>query len=450
MEKKLTEISDLGELVRGDFRCDCAKNQEIPIERVEVDEEAFLALRSYLERHFSGGVVQLVADENTYDAAASKLFRGCSGGNFKIEETVYRREGKLHPDERAVAQLLRDYDPRVDVLLALGSGTINDLARYVAHKVDRPFISLPTAPSVDGFSSTVSSLIVDGFKKTLSASPPRAIFADLEVLAEAPRRMIAAGLGDLLGKYTSNSDWVLSHLINEEYFCPDISAFVRKLVRKAVKDPAALRRGDEEGIRLLIEGLISSGVAIMMVGSSRPASGAEHHFSHYWEMKGLMEGEDEFLHGEKVAVATPTVSAIYHKAFREGPRFKSWEELEREFLSVGQREELIAQYYGPAADALIEENRGRYGQWGERKERVERIYDRWGEVVASLEDEIPPPEKVREILGEVGAPRTPEELGVPRIWFAEALEMAKEIRNRYTILQLAEDVGMELEMDQFI
>ena len=160
------------------------------------------------------------ADSNTLAAAGAVTVDALDQAGLSVSKTIFvTQEDTLVPDELALSKLFMEVPVAAEVLIAVGAGTITDLVRFAAYKMGKPFVSIPTAPSMDGYASAVSPLIVGGFKRTFSACPPLAIYADLDVLCKAPMAMIAAGFGDLVGKYTARADWEISRTINDEYFC---------------------------------------------------------------------------------------------------------------------------------------------------------------------------------------------------------------------------------------
>jgi glycerol-1-phosphate dehydrogenase [NAD(P)+] len=259
----------------------------------------------------------------------------------------------------------------------VGSGTLNDLARMLSCKTHIPYFILATAPSMDGFASTVSPLIIEGFKTTYQAVAPAAIIADTSILKDAPMEMIRAGFGDILGKYTALTDWVLARKKCCEYYCELSAKLMERAVEKCMAVHQAVLTRDETAIGLITEALILSGVAMGLVGNSRPASGAEHHMSHYWEMDALKKGWRHPLHGNAVGVATVVSSCIY-----------------------------------------------------------ERMSD---QLPAACKP--PKPEAIVKLLQSVGAHDNPSQLGVNRELFHETILHAMEVRDRYTILRFAFDAG---------
>ena len=188
-------------------------------------------------------------------------------------------EENLHADEIAVEKVLGELKGAADVLLAVGSGTIHDITRYVANERMLPFCSIPTAASVDGFVSTVAAMTWHGFKKSFSATAPRFVIADTGIFSKAPYRLTASGISDLLGKYTAIADWKLRTLLQGSIFCERICQMEMEAVSRVIDSIDGLRAGTPQAYEELMYGLLLSGLAMQMVGNSRPASGAEHHLS---------------------------------------------------------------------------------------------------------------------------------------------------------------------------
>jgi glycerol-1-phosphate dehydrogenase [NAD(P)+] len=244
------------------------------------EENALEPLRAYCrERGLSR--FWLVADKNTYRVLGQDVEQALLADGASLERVIL--EGNpVVTDEAAVMQILAPYGgDRPCVFLAVGSGTITDLVRFTSHRSGNQFISLPTAPSVDGYTSAHSPLILNGFKTTLPAQSPLAIFAHLPVLCAAPRPMIAAGFGDLLGKFTSLADWRLGALLWGEPYDEEIASQTRQALLDGTGQVQAIATAHREGVRALMEALVTTGISMLQAGGSRPASGSEHHLAHF-------------------------------------------------------------------------------------------------------------------------------------------------------------------------
>jgi len=252
----------------------------------------------------------LAADENTWQVLGRRVAALLEEADLDVKTVVLSGE-EVVADAHYLTEVMVASDPSERVFLAVGSGTITDITRLVSHRTGAVFISLPTAPSVDGFASIGAPVVLRGIKQTVLAHPPEALFGDLSVLAAAPAPMIAAGFGDLLGKITSVADWRLGALLYDEPYDDDIAERSLAAALRCADRAEEIGAGSPEAIRLLMEGLIESGLCMLDFGESRPASGAEHHASHFWEMKLLSEGRTGVLHGAKVGIATGMVAERY-------------------------------------------------------------------------------------------------------------------------------------------
>lgn len=305
------------------------------------------------------GKALIVADQNTHLIAGVQVGAVLREAGLAYQEIVLQRPQPLVPDEQALAEIQEIISPDIGVLLAVGSGTITDLTRFAGFKAGIPFISLPTAPSMDGYASPVVALTLKGFKQTLSAAPPIAIIADIGILKHAPSVMVQAGLGDLLGKYTSLADWELGRIIEGEDYSPQIAGQVRDAVDRVVCS-ITNNVSSEEKITNLITALIISGEAMLAWGNSRPASGGEHHLAHYWEMEAALKGKDDHPHGIKVGIATVIVSDYYHRL--SDLTIKEVEECvsNNRYESDTEYRNRIKTVFGPLAEIILSDLNGYY------------------------------------------------------------------------------------------
>ncbi len=428
--------------LRQGYECSCGKTHYLSIADIEVEHGVLARIPDKLRRLGLEGPVHLIADTNTLTAAGAAVADALRQAGFLVSETVFAAlENVLVPNEPVVARLFLEVPVTAEVLIAVGAGTITDLVRFAAYKMGKPFVSVPTAPSMDGYASAVAPLIVGGFKRTFSACPPRAIYADLDVLCKAPMEMIVAGFGDLVGKYTARADWELSRLINAEYFCQSSLDLMEAALELCTSNPEGLGRREPRLIKALMEGLILSGIAISMAGSSRPASGAEHQLAHYWEMRSLQENRHFHLHGTKVGVATPLVLDIYNRVLRFDPTTIDIHNLAMSHQSPEAVEAAVSAHYGPMAQEILVESREKRLTWEARSDRIRVIEKQWNEIQKTL-SWLPSAEAVTDMLRRAGAETSPESLGLPDEWVRDALTFARYLRSRYTVMDLAAELGI--------
>ncbi|WP_353625665.1 sn-glycerol-1-phosphate dehydrogenase [Bacillus sp. JCM 19041] len=221
------------------------------------------------------------------------------------------KNGDVIADEASLVDVLLKVEPSTQLIVAVGSGTIHDIVRFVSGKTGKSFVSIPTAPSVDGFTSLGAPIVLRGEKKTYQLVAPIALFADTSVLKLAPSALIAAGFGDMVGKYTSLLDWRIGSIVKGEPYSSLVANLTEEALFSCVDVVDEIGAKTEEGVQVLMEGLLLSGLAMALFGYSHSASGAEHHLSHYWEMKALETGEKQLLHGAKVGLSTLLINRLY-------------------------------------------------------------------------------------------------------------------------------------------
>lgn len=296
-----------------EYSCACGKSHKVDIRAIRVGSGVMQELPGIL-RDLGASHIFLVADNYTYEAAGRQVEQLLDQAGLPYHKRVFQTETPLVPNEYALGSVLAAMTSQDDMLLAVGSGTLNDVTKYVSARTGIPYVIAATAPSMDGYASTVAPTILDGFKTTLPAVYPAAIVADVDILKDAPMPMLTAGFGDIIGKFTSLADWRLSHQLNGEYYCPEVAGVIEAAVETCAANAQALAQREPQAIQAVTEALILSGLAMGMVGVSRPASGAEHQMAHYWEMDALRRGEEHPLHGNAVGVGTVLAASLYEMA----------------------------------------------------------------------------------------------------------------------------------------
>ncbi len=439
---KMHEL-DLNGLLSREFHCPCGKTHRVALKEAVIERGAIFGLPALIKKY--GRKPFLLADENTWRATgeqAAALLRAAG-----IPFSSYLYEKRPHPEEKAMGEVVFHFDPSCDLILGVGSGTINDLSKALAACSGRPYILLATAPSMDGLASDTSSMAVGGVKVSLPTCCPTAILADTEILKAAPAHMAAAGLGDMFAKYVSILEWRISNLVNGEYYCPEVAELVRRSLGTCASSAPGLMRGEEAAFKSLAEGLILSGVAMSFAGVTRPASGMEHYFSHLFDMRALEFGTPEELHGIQVGIGTALSLKLYRalqkltpdreKALAAAAAFDKaiWAEELRDFLGSGA-ESLIA----------LEEKEGKYDR-EKHAPRLERIIARWPEILGIIEEELQGTEEALQSLKAAGGYTRPEEMGIDRETAVRAYRTTKDIRDKYIGTRLLWDLG-ELEAFQ--
>ena len=415
-------------------------------EVVEIGTGALRSVGEVFGRSFGDRPAVIVADEHTLAAGGTGVPEElAAGGRTVVEPYVFPGEPTLYADYRNIETLIDSLRMHDAIPVAIGSGTLNDIVKRAAHECERPYLCVATAASMDGYTAFGAAITKDGYKRTMTCPAPRAVVADVDVLTAAPGPMTASGYADLLSKITAGADWIVADALEVEKIDPRVWSLVQGPLREATGKPAELRDGDAQAMDALIEGLIMSGLAMQAAASSRPASGAEHQFSHLWEMEGL--GHDEhppLSHGFKVGVGTISIAALYQRILqrdlsdldvdRVASAWPAWDEVERR---------VRAAHTTPGLDeAAVAESRAKYVGADELADRLALLRERWPEIRRKVQEQLIGPEGLREMLAAAGARTGPGDIGLSMEAFKDSYRRAQMIRRRYTALDLANETGI--------
>ncbi len=428
------------------FECSCGREHYAPLKIVKIGADVLEELPDCIQK-LGYKSVFLIADKITYEIAGKTCMEILNRAGIKAQIHILEHMGF---DEATVGELLIYMPEDCDLQIAVGTGTINDMTRFCSFHTGRPFFTVATAAPMDGFASSIAAIYVNHLKTTFSAHTPEAIIGDTNILKNAPYSMIAAGLGDLLGKFTCLCDWKLSVLINNEHYCPHIVELVESCVQSVLKDAYKASDRDPKILGDIMEGLVLSGVAMSLYGNSRSASGCEHHISHYWEMIFEQRGEKPVPHGTQVSVGTVLVLKLVEALKRKQIDFDKAREAARAY-NERKWETEICEAYGPAAPGIIDlEKQAKKNESGGRLRRIDIMEEKWPEIIHLLE-ELPSSEQVISIIKSLNAPCWPAQIGIDEKLLKQTLMYCKEVRPRYTILQMLWDLDLLNELsDQVI
>ena len=412
------------ELLR-DKPCDCGMTHRCSIKHVIIESGAAKKVGSLLGGY---GHILLVADTNTY-ATCGEEVKAQIGE--KLESVlIYRRDGLLIPNEEAIEEMRAMLTEQTDLIVGIGSGVIQDLCKCVSFQEKLPYHIIATAPSMDGYASVGAAMIIGGMKVTYSAHVPEAIVADCQVLKDAPMDLIKSGYGDILGKYSCLNDWKLARIVRGEYFCQYVYDLTFDMLVKTKDLGPKLLARDPEAIRVLMEALVGVGVAMAFVGNSRPASGSEHHLSHFFEITGIVDDTPYFMHGTDVVY-----SSVYTEKLRE-ELLKLDAPKPNAVPSRAVWEENIRRIYKSVADGVIalQDKMGWYDQ-----DRYPIYAAKWDEIKAVLA-EAPSSDEMVEYLQSI-------ELDIgdfQKLYGDEkidhAIKFAKDLKDRYSVLWMYYDL----------
>ena len=414
---------NIAELLKG-IDCSCGKHHACDIGYVAIERGAIDHLKKLCEGKQN---VLLVADENTYKAAGQQTMAALEGKT--VRSVIFSGATILIPNEEAVAEVEKEL-VGIDVIVGIGSGVIQDLCKYVSFNSGIPYYIVATAPSMDGYASSGAAMIMGGMKVTYSAKVPDAILADPVVLKDAPFPMIQAGYGDIVGKYSALNDWKLSHAVKDEYFCQYIYDLTFDMLKKTLELADGLVQRDEESVKVLMEALVGVGIAMSFAGNSRPASGSEHHLSHYFEITGIVTDTEYLTHGIDVAYSTVKTAEI-----REAL-------LNRQWPAVSYRQErseyeaaMKAVYHEVAEGCIaLQDKVGHYAA-----DRMP-IYLAKEEEIRAILAEHPKASEIEAMLTAVGMSMDEFYKIYDTEKIEKALVYAKDLKDRYTVLWMHYDM----------
>ena len=369
----------INEMALTEFDCSCGRHHVFDVHDLAIGPGVLKKLPSFCQP-FHNDVLEIVYDQNTYRVAGKEAVRLLKENGFQVKEVSFD-SGRdiLIPDETVVGRILQDQDKNVGLMVAVGGGSINDSVKYVSSRTKVPYIIVGTAPSMDGYIADGAPLIHDGKKISYEADLCYGAVCDTDIMKEAPMELIMAGFGDVVGKITAIPDWDLAVKENGDYRCDLCVEMVQQAMDKCFRSSALLQKRDGKAIEALIEALMMTGVAMAWVRMSRPASGAEHMLSHYWEMDYIARGLNPIHHGTQVGVATPVIARFFE-----------------------QCEDILPQ----GTKALC-----------------------------------PSHEEIETLLKDAGHPVTPKEIGISKELFYHSLLEGYQVRPRYSVMQFAKEHG---------
>ena len=404
------------------------------------------------KRLFPAGRALVVADSNTWRVAGKEVHRILAEAGIAQDEPHIFTDPKLYAEWTFVGELDGVLAATDAVPVAVGSGVINDLTKLCSHHNGRRYMVVGTAASMDGYTAYGASITKDGNKQTFDCPAPLGMVLDPSISAAAPAKMSASGYADLIAKIPAGADWMLADAVGADKMDDFAFGLVQEGLKEALCDPAGVHAGNVAKVEQLAEGLLLSGFAMQATLSSRPASGAEHQFSHLWDMEHLRFNGASVSHGFKVGIGT-LASTAFLEMLLDAPvetldvekcvaAWKSWEETERDIRAVFDNDpEFVARG--------LKETRDKYVDQEGLREQLMRLKRAWPELRGRIRSQIIPFGEVHRRLELVGAPCEPEQIGISRARFRASFEKIPYMRSRYTVIDVAFRCGwMEEWLDR--
>ncbi|MCL2093106.1 MAG: sn-glycerol-1-phosphate dehydrogenase [Treponema sp.] len=416
-------------------------------------KDALEAIPRLITEFFDHKTLCLIADENTYKAAGERVKAIAEEGGLKVGAVhIFPGGDHLHAEYEHIRFLTKWVSSLPDfpalVPLAVGAGTLNDLVKRTAEELDLPYLCVPTAASVDGYTPNGASLLMDGFKQNVLCKAPRVLAADLGIIAAAPAYLSSSGVGDLASKIIAGTDWIIAEKAGA-LGAPEAPAIdpipwtmVHQGFREALEESVPAPRGDQDAIRVLFQTLAVTGFAMQYMKNSRPVSGAEHLWSHVWEMEDLRFKGAPVTHGFKVSIGTLAATAFTEIFFADPkgppPQDPSYRRPSRD----ERRAQVSAAFKGSRAhDKIIEASMDKMMDEPLVETINEAFRDSWTAIRDRVMDLLIPYGELKDILGRALCPLVPEAIGLSRSQAIADCRRGQMIRNKYSIVDLAWDMG---------
>ena len=386
--------------------------------------------------------VVVVADHNTWEVAGERVYRHLADAGVPVAKYLFR-EDEFHADWDHVEELDRIIEETGAIVVSVGGGTINDLCKLCSHHHKQQYLTVPTAASVDGYTSFGASITYQNAKQTFDCPAPVAVLADVDVIAAAPKAMTAAGYADLAEKVPAGGEWMIADLVGAEPIIPEAWHILQDDLDELLSNPEGVAAGDPDAVGALFEGLILSGFAMQAARSSRPASCCDHLFSHILDMTHHRYKGHFVSHGFQVAIGTLAMCRTFERflevdvpAIDVDACVAAWPSLEAE----QQRAlELFRDF--PAPRLGYESITRKYGDAAQVRFELETLKRAWPELKPRLQAQVWPYERMKECFRIVGAPYEPEMIGVDDAWVRSAFPYVQLMRFRYNLLDLAKRGG---------
>jgi len=405
-----------------------------------VEKGAIARVGALFVEAFGHSPALLVSDGNTLGIGGFALIQSLEQQGIQVRQCCFAALPQVYADEHSIERVRLSLSQDASIAVALGSGTLNDITKRASSEVDRPYMVVATAPSVDGYTSYGAAVSIKGFKQTLPCNAPTAVVADTTILCASPMPMIGAGFGDCMAKFTAGADWIVADQMGLQPIREDIWTMVQTPLRKVYAAHKEIANRDPRSIGLLFDALSASGFAMQVMHDSRPASGAEHLISHIWEMEHLEMGGLPVSHGFKVAVGTLALSFLYEML----PRMDFSSIMKNPVESWEERKQSIEQAFA-FAPALLEQilpiAKSKFLSDDALIARRKAIHIALPHILRRCSVQLPPFKELRQAMAEVSCPLTYTDINTTKENFLHAVRAAQMIRNRYTLLDLLYEAG---------
>ena len=427
---------DIMELLGSSFDCECGKRHTVPTEEMHYCNNGFDAIPSLLKRFAGGGQCLLVADTRTYGVAGGEIEKIIEATGFTSTRFIIADiDGESPAADDRTKDVLMQKSSGSDLFIAVGSGVINDLVKWVAFLQQKPYIVVATAASMNGYGSANVAATVDGLKVLFHAASPKAVIATPEIIINAPHELSTAGLGDALAKPVSSADWRMNHYLFQDYYCQFSIDLLKELEPIYLYDSEKLTQGDPASFQALFTALFYSSIAMTITGTSAPASGGEHLVSHTFDMLATRDGYTHDLHGRQVGVSSILMAALYEQIMAiDHPEFKD------------PPPRVDESFWGSLTPIVAKEYRDKLPKMSKAAAILGQARN-WDTFRATIRPNLIPAQTLKECIRKAKGAHTYSDLRynhapLDRGFFISVVTHANQMRSRFTVLDLAVLLGL--------
>ena len=402
---------------------------------------------SIFKEQFSDARAIVIADRNTWRVAGEAVFHHLAESGIDTSKHIITKE-EFHAEWCYVEEVEEAAREAGAIIVSVGSGVINDLCKLVSHRLGQQYLTVPTAASVDGYSSFGASISYEGLKQTFECPAPVAILADIDVIAAAPKEMTAAGYADLAAKIPCGAEWMIADIMGAEPIIPEAWHVLQDVLDEQLSNPEGVAKGDKKAIAALFEGLTLSGFAMQAARSSRPASCTDHLFSHYLDMTGHTFNGKLQSHGFQVAIGTLTMCALFDAFLEMDLRELDIDRCVEAWPSLKEEQQRALDIFKDFVSPQLgyREITTKYHDKEIVREQLSTFKRHWPLLKAQYRKQVYPFEKMQECFRKVGAPTDPADIGLTRQQLRDMMPFVQLMRWRINLLDLARRGGFYDEL----
>ncbi len=424
---------DVESLIGKSFSCECGRTHIIPTKYLIYSDDVISTMPEILERHCSDKSVAIISDSRTHKVAAEDIANSFAKANWSLTDIIVpdTSDGTPpHCDDETYERISAEISDKPEMILAVGAGTINDLAKWLAFDMNIPYAVFATAASMTGYTSPIVAPTIKGVKQVVCAQPAIGVFAAGRIIENAPFKLTTAGLGDALAKPMSSADWIMNNMLFDEHYCPLCTQISSATELTYLDNPSAIRSRQPNVIEALFRGLVYCGFAMTIAGTNVTPSGGEHIFSHTLDMLASIDGGANDYHGRQVGLGVILSAALYSELMQiENPTLRDLPET------------IDKSFWGGLADGIANDYAAKRPL---TKTMQEKFSDKrlWRKYIDRIKGIVKTPNRIKECLKQAGGASGFSDIQCERDRVKSVILHMHEMGTRCTVVELSWAMGI--------